>query len=68
MIDLTPIKNYILYLKNEVGLSVTLHPMESEEVILPGELMQFNIHDNSYCSFVKGFPAARRHCVEKQRA
>lgn len=67
MYDITPIKQYLLFLKNRMGLSVTLHPMCREPLILPSELMAFNIHDNSYCSYIKSCEAARRHCVAKQR-
>lgn len=28
--------------------------------------MTFNIHDNSYCVYVKTFPEAQAHCIEKQ--
>ncbi|MBR2466907.1 MAG: helix-turn-helix domain-containing protein [Clostridia bacterium] len=66
MYDVTHIKNYILYLKNKCGLSVTLHPHGAEKLIIPSELMTFNIHDNSYCVYVKTFPEAQAHCIEKQ--
>lgn len=60
------IKSYILYLK-KLGMCVTLHPIGDENVVLPSELITFNIHDNPYCIFVKTFPQARRHCVARQR-
>ena len=66
MTDVTSIKNYILFLKNECGLSVTLHPFR-EELILCSELRTFNIHDNSYCVYVKTHPEAWAHCVERQQ-
>ncbi len=66
MYDVTHIKNYILYLKNKCGLSVTLHPHGTEKLIIPSELMTFNIHDNSYCIYVKTFPEAQAHCIAKQ--
>lgn len=61
------IKSYILFLKTRCHLSITLHPMERENVILSGELISFNIHDNPYCIYVKSFPAAQKHCVACQR-
>lgn len=66
MYDITYIKNYILFLKNECGLSLTLHTTEEENLILPSELITFNIHDNSHCVYVKTSPSAFDHCVERQ--
>lgn len=66
MYDITAIKNYILYLKNKCGLSVTLHVLKKEALIIPSELITFNIHDNSYCIYIKTFAAAQRHCIERQ--
>jgi AraC-like DNA-binding protein len=53
-------------LKNECGLSVTLHPFR-EDLILCSELRTFNIHDNSYCVYVKTNPDAWAHCIERQQ-
>jgi len=66
MSNVTPIKNYILFLKNECGLSLTLHPFR-EDLILCSELRTFNIHDNSYCVYVKTNLDAWGHCVERQQ-
>ncbi len=60
------IKNYILFLKEHHDLSITLHPMKPENVISSSELISFNIHDNSYCVYLKTCPAARCHCIERQ--
>lgn len=65
---ITHIKNYILYLRRECGLNVSLHVNGIDSVILTGELSVFNIHDNSYCAFIKSCPKANFHCVEKQDA
>lgn len=65
--DVSHIRDYILYLKNQCGLSVTLHPKGSETVITQSELMEFNIHDNSYCIFVKTFENAYKHCISCQK-
>ncbi|MBO7170199.1 MAG: helix-turn-helix domain-containing protein [Clostridia bacterium] len=62
-----PIERYILFLKRECGLSVSLHPMEEENLITPSNLMVFNIHDNSHCVFVKSHENAARRCAEGQR-
>lgn len=61
------IRNYIVYLKRHCGLSVTIHPLKKENVIVPGNLMGFNIHENSYCIYIKTFPQARAHCVAQQK-
>lgn len=66
MYDVEQIKRYILFLKQQCGLSVTLHPIEQEHLIWPSELVTFNIHENPYCVYVKTFPAAHRHCIERQ--
>ena len=66
MYDVKHIKSYIIYLKERCGLSVTLHPRGSEKLIIPSELMTFNIHDNSYCIYVKTCPRAQAHCIERQ--
>lgn len=67
MSNISDIKNYILFLKNKCGLSITLHPIKSENLIMSGELMMFNIHDNSHCIFVKSFPDAQKHCLSNQQ-
>lgn len=66
MRDITSIKNYILFLKTQLGLYVTLHPSKKEHLILPSELINFNLHDNPYCIYLKSFPHVYRHCIERQ--
>ena len=61
------IKEYILFLKKEMGLHVTLHPYGNENVIMPTELSVFNIHDNSYCIYAKSCDEFYSHCVESQK-
>jgi len=68
MYNVENIKKYILFLKSECGLYITLHPCENESVITSGELMTFNIHDNPYCIFVKSFDGVWQHCIEKQKS
>ena len=65
MNDITAIKNYILYLKKECALSVTLHSCGSR-LILKKDLLGFNIHENPYCVFVKSDKSAQKHCIKKQ--
>ncbi len=67
MYDIKHIKNYILFLKKHCGLSVTLHPLGRESLILTSELITFNIHDNPYCVYVKSFPEAQKHCIKRQK-
>lgn len=65
MNDISAIRNYILFLKKECNLSVTLHSRGSN-LILKKELLPFHIHENPYCIYVKSCPAAQDHCVKKQ--
>ena len=62
---ITAIKNYILYLKKECSLTVSLHSCGSL-LILKKELLAFNIHENPYCIFIKSNKDAQKHCIEKQ--
>ena len=66
MYNVENIKNYILFLKRECGLYITLHPHGNESVITSSELITFNIHDNPYCVFVKSFDGVWQHCIERQ--
>ena len=61
------IKNYILFLKGSCGLQVSLHASPSDLLLFDGELMSFNIHDNSYCVYVKTLKGAHECCVDRQR-
>lgn len=66
MYDVKNIKNYILFLKRECGLYITLHPYGDESLITQSELITFNIHDNPYCIYVKTFDGVWQHCIESQ--
>lgn len=61
------IKNYILFLKKDCDLEITLHPCGREQLISNSELILFNIHENPYCVYVKTFPDAHKHCVDRQK-
>ena len=63
---ITEIKNYILFLKRECNLEITLHPFGNEHLISNSELISFNIHENPYCIYVKTFPDAHEHCINRQ--
>lgn len=65
--DIEHIKNYILYLKNACGLSISLHVDGSDNIIIPNELRLFNIHDNPYCAMIKRSSSAHAYCVKKQK-
>lgn len=65
--DTVMIERYIVYLITECGLSVTLHPLVKESLISFGSLMRFNIHDNSYCSFIKSTKQGQLHCHAQQK-
>ncbi len=60
------IKDYIIFLKTNHKLSITLHPIKPEDVISASELISFNIHDNSYCVYLKSCSEARKHCIKRQ--
>lgn len=66
MYDVTSIKNYILFLKKQCGLMITLHPIKEEPLIFSSELINFNLHDNPYCIYIKSFPHVYHHCIERQ--
>lgn len=61
------IKKYILYLKKECNLLISLHVREFDGIVLSDDLMQFNIHDNSYCAYIKSSVKAQSCCVQKQK-
>lgn len=67
MYDITAIKNYIRFLKKEHNLSVTLHINDDSGLAVANELVTFNIHDNSYCAYIKTYPDAWAHCIGKQQ-
>ena len=61
------IQDYILYLIKECGLSVSLHPISDETLITHSTLINFNIHDNPYCSYIKSLPNGHDHCLSQQK-
>ncbi len=61
------IQNYILYLIKDCGLSVSLHPINDETLITCSTLITFNIHNNSYCSYIKSLANAHAHCLSQQK-
>lgn len=61
------IENYIIYLITECELSVSLHPLGKETLITFSRLMRFNLHDNSYCTYIKSTQEGREHCFLQQK-
>lgn len=64
---LKEIQQYVTYLIGECKLSVTLHPLSQENMIIFSDLMQFNVHDNAYCTYIKSLPRAHARCLEQQK-
>lgn len=57
---------YIDYLKSDVGLSLSLHTLHMEKLISQSELLRYNLHENSYCIFLKSHPEVWEHCISRQ--
>lgn len=68
MYDMTPIKDYIIFLRQKMELAVTVHARKYKNIELALFLSQFNTHDNSYCLNLKSHPNIQQHCSEKQKA
>ena len=66
MENISTIKNYILYLKKECNLSVTLHAFHSD-LFLKSDLLAFNIHENPYCIHIKSCAEAHEQCIQRQK-
>ena len=64
---LKEIQQYVTYLIGECKLSVTLHPLEQEDMIVFSDLMQFNVHDNAYCTYIKSLAGAHDRCLTQQK-
>ncbi len=64
---ISDIINYILFLKKKFGLSITLHSTTNQEIFANNDLSIFNIHDCSYCIFLKQNDNFYNRCRELQR-
>ena len=62
------IDRYISRLKNDYGLSITLHPTGREYLISNSSLIKYNFHNSAYCTYVKSNREAMKTCVKKQSA
>ncbi len=65
--EINIIRDYLLYLTKNCNLCVTLHPMRDETLITNSFLMNFNIHDNPYCSYIKSSPGGHARCLAQQK-
>ena len=61
------IDNYIKHLISKYGLYISMHPLVQEGVIMHSKLRIYNIHQNSYCVFLKSVDGVQRECVNCQR-
>ena len=61
------IHDYLLYLIKDCDLSVSLHPISDETLITHSALINFNIHDNPYCSYIRSLPNGHAHCLSQQK-
>ena len=61
------IDNYIQHLMSECGLHISLHPQLQESVIMHSKLRIYNIHQNSYCVFLKSIDGVHQECVNCQK-
>jgi len=61
------IDNYIKHLISKYGLHISMHPLVQEGVIMHSKLRIYNIHQNSYCVFLKSIDGVQKECVDCQR-
>lgn len=65
---LNHIRDYIIFLKQTCKLYISIHPApEKETLISSGDLMRFNFHENSYCSYIKQSAKIKKHCADCQK-
>lgn len=67
MYDYSKIKKYVLWLKKNEHLSVSIHSAGNLSIVTEPELSAFNVHDNPYCAYIKGCRCAAADCVKKQK-
>lgn len=67
MYDYSKIKKYVLWLKKNEHLSVSIHSAGNLSLVTEPELSAFNVHDNPYCAYIKGCKCAAADCVKKQK-
>lgn len=62
------IDEYIKFLKSEFGLFITIHPVADERLVLNSELIKYNIHSSSFCTYLKTNPDVQCMCKSKQES
>ena len=67
MKTLNAIRNYILFLKREHGLFISLHPVCFDAILYSNQLRMFNIHTCPYCTYIKTKKATQKHCISMQK-
>lgn len=60
------IEDYIVYLKNEQKLFVTIHSCGDALTHVTGRLAPYNIHANPYCVFIKSVSDRWNECICRQ--
>lgn len=66
MYDYSKIQKYVLWLKKNEHLSVSIHSAGNQKIVTNPEISAFNVHDNPYCAYIKGSKCAAADCVRKQ--
>lgn len=64
---ITEIDNYMKYLIHTCNLHISLHPQFHDNVILDSKLRIYNIHQNSYCIFMKSIDGVQDACMRCQK-
>ena len=57
---------YLDYLKQDLSLSITIHPQDSDAWRAALPLLCYNLHTNPYCLFVKTIPNVWNQCIANQ--
>ena len=59
---------YIMFLKKQCGLQISLHQLpENSRDMVAEKLRAFNFHENPYCAYIKHNLQANKHCLECQK-
>lgn len=57
---------YMNYLRDELDLQITLHGMESYLQPCLDQLLKYNLHSNSLCTYAKQSFPLWKHCIDRQ--
>ena len=58
---------YIKRISKDYNLSITLHPLNDEFLILNSALIKYNFHTSPYCTYVKTNWDMWQMCKQKQK-